>query len=261
MAESTPTPPADTSAAPYTWDTGAPVLPPGVRTYHPRRGRLTADQHRQVALLLAEHGVPGSGVLDLAALFGNRPVVLEIGFGMGEAAARMARDDPGTGILAVDIHTPGVLRLLTTVQRDDLANVRVAHTDAVRLLRDQLPPRSLTGVRIFFPDPWPKAGQRKRRLVQVPVVSLLADRILVGGFVHLATDDPGYAATMLDVLNSEPLLLNEYQGYAPDCGDRPQTRYEARGRASGRPVVDLMFRRVAAQAVLHGDQPRSTQIR
>lgn len=241
--------------------TPATVLPRGVRTYHPRRGRLSDDQRQQVAVLLARHGVPGTGELDLVALFPGRPVVLEIGFGMGEATARMAHADPGTGILAADVHTPGVLRLLTTVERDRLDNVRVAHTDAVRLLAEQVPAASLAGVRVFFPDPWPKARHRKRRLVQPRVVSLLVSRIRPGGFLHLATDDPDYAAAMLEIVGSEPLLRNEYDDFAPRPETRPLTRYEARGRDSGRPVVDMVLRRVSGQAVVQGDQPCSTQIR
>jgi tRNA (guanine-N7-)-methyltransferase len=156
----------------------------------------------------------------------------------------MARADPGTGILAADIHTPGVLRLLTVVEQEGIRNVRVAHTDALELLAEQVPEASLAGVRIFFPDPWPKARHHKRRLVQSPVVSLVVSRIEPGGFLHLATDVDNYAALMFDVVTSEPLLHNEYQGFAPRPADRPLTRYEARGHDNDRAVVDLVLRRL-----------------
>ena len=217
--------------------------PSGVRTYHPRRGRLTDDKRNRVADLLTRYGVPATGQLDLVALFPGLPVVLEIGFGMGEATAHMARADPGTGILAADIHTPGVLRLLTLVEREDIRNVRVAHGDALGLLAEQVPVASLAGVRIFFPDPWPKARHHKRRLVQSAVVSLVVSRIEPGGFLHLATDVADYAELMLEVVTSEPLLHNEYQGFAPRPRDRPLTRYEKRGRDNDRPVADLVLRR------------------
>ena len=218
--------------------------PRGVRTYHPRRGRLTDDKRLRVAALLTMYGVPATGELDLAALFPGLPVVLEIGFGMGEATAHMARADAGIGILAADIHTPGVLRLLTVVEREGLRNVRVAHGDALHLLAEQVPVASLAGVRIFFPDPWPKTRHHKRRLVQSAVVSLVVSRIEPGGFLHLATDVAEYAALMLAVVTSEPLLQNEYQGFAPRPADRPMTRYEARSRENDRPVADLLLRRL-----------------
>lgn len=238
MTEPTRTTPSPTS--PHS----PPSRPRGVRTYHPRRGRLTDDKRNRVADLLTRFGVPATGELDLAALFPGLPVVLEIGFGMGEATAHMAQADPGTGILASDIHTPGVLRLLTLVEREGISNVRVAHGDALELLAEQVPKASLAGVRVFFPDPWPKARHHKRRLVQSPAVSLVVSRIEPGGFLHLATDVADYAALMLDVVNSEPLLHNDYQGFAPRPADRPLTRYEARGCDNGRPVADLVLRRL-----------------
>jgi tRNA (guanine-N7-)-methyltransferase len=226
---------------------GAParVLPRGVRTYHPRRGRLTPDKRTRLAVLLDRHGVPAAGRLDLAALFAGRPVVLEIGFGMGEATIAMAAADPATAILAADIHTPGALALLTAVEREGLANVRVAHADALDLLADQLPADSLAGVRVFFPDPWPKARHRKRRLVQAPVMSLVASRVRPGGFVHLATDVSDYASDMLTVVTQEPLLCNDYPGFAPRPCHRPLTRYELRGRDLDNRVYDLLLHRAA----------------
>jgi tRNA (guanine-N7-)-methyltransferase len=238
MTEPTRTTPGRLSPDPRTGRLG------GVRTYHARRGRLSDDKRLRVAELLTRYGVPTAGELDLAALFRGLPVVLEIGFGMGEATAHMARADPGTGILAADIHTPGVLRLLTVVEQEGIRNVRVAHTDALELLAEQVPEASLAGVRIFFPDPWPKARHHKRRLVQSPVVSLVVSRIEPGGFLHLATDVDNYAALMFDVVTSEPLLHNEYQGFAPRPADRPLTRYEARGHDNDRAVVDLVLRRL-----------------
>jgi tRNA (guanine-N7-)-methyltransferase len=229
--------------------TNAPARAVGdVRTFHPRRGRVTSSQSRA----LTQHGdrlvLPADGgPLHLGDVFGEgRPVVLEIGFGMGEATVAMAAADPETGILAVDVHTPGVGQLLGAVVARGLDNVRVVHGDAVEVVRDRLQPGSLAGVRIFFPDPWPKTRHHKRRLVQQPFVALLASRLAPGGFVHCATDWPDYADQMLAVLAGEPLLDNDFEGFAPRPGDRPLTRFERRGTERGHPVADLVFRRRVA---------------
>ncbi|HET8971119.1 MAG TPA: tRNA (guanosine(46)-N7)-methyltransferase TrmB [Candidatus Nanopelagicales bacterium] len=221
-----------------------PALPRGVRTFHPRRGRLTAQQRERVVELLDRYGIPASGPLDLTALLTGRPAVVEIGFGMGEATFAMAVDDPRTGVLAVDIHTPGVLRLLTQVDRAGLPNLRVAHEDALELLRTRVAAQSLAGIRVFFPDPWPKVRHHKRRLVQPGVVRLLAARLRPGGYLHLATDVPEYAAQMISVVEAEPLLHNEYHGFAPGRCGRPLTRYESQALVQSRSAADVFVRRV-----------------
>lgn len=217
--------------------------PHGVRTFHSRRGRLSEQSRARVGVLLDRHGVP-DGPLDLAALFAGRPVVVEIGFGMGEATLQMALADPATAILAVDVHTPGALRLLSAVEALGIDNLRVAHTDAVPLLAHQVAPDSLAGVRAFFPDPWPKLRHHKRRLVQPRTTALMASRLRVGGLLHLTTDTPDYAAQMLAVTSAEPLLHNEFDGFAPRPDWRPSTRYEERARCRGYPVADLLLRRL-----------------
>ena len=182
-----------------------------IRTFHPRRGRMSAAQLDALDRLLPLHGLP-DGPLEVSALFGGRPVVLEIGFGLGHATEEMAAADPGTGILAVDVHTPGVARLLLSVERRGLDNVRVVNDDAVDLLRTRVASASLAAIRIFFPDPWPKARHHKRRIVRPDLVALMADRLHPGGVLHCATDWAEYAASMLEVLTAEPLLRNEYDG-------------------------------------------------
>lgn len=220
-----------------------PPLPMGVRTYHPRRGRLREDSRARVAELLTRYGVP-AGPLDLQATFAGRPVVVEIGFGMGEATLQMARADATTAILAVDVHTPGVLRLLSEIEATGIDNLRVAHEDAVPLLHHRVEAQSLAGVRAYFPDPWPKVRHRKRRLVQPRVVTLIATRLRVGGMLHLATDVTAYAEQMLAVTTAEPLLHNDFDGFAPRPPWRATTRYERLGVERSRPVRDLVLRRV-----------------
>jgi len=196
--------------------------------------------------LWSAYGVPGypGPVLDTAALFGRpAPVVLEIGSGMGEATAAMAAADPDRGYLAVEVHTPGIANLLALIERHRLTNVRVVHGDAIELLSAGLAPASLDAVHAFFPDPWPKARHHKRRLIQPARVALLRSRLVPGGTLRCATDCAGYATAMLATLAADPELVNPHGGYAPRLASRPLTKFEQRGRAAGRDVYDICFRR------------------
>ena len=221
-----------------------------IRSFHPRKGRMSDAQRGALARLWKAYGirVDGEGLLDLDQLFdaAGRPVVLEIGFGMGDATATMAAAGPDTSILAVDVHTPGHGNLLRRIESDGLDNVRLAEGDAVVLLRDQLAPASVDGLRIYFPDPWPKARHHKRRLIQPEFVALAVSRLRPGAVVHCATDWEPYAEQMLEVLSGSPELENLYpdgSGYAPRPDWRPVTKFEQQGLDKGHVVQDLLFRR------------------
>jgi tRNA (guanine-N7-)-methyltransferase len=218
--------------------------PEPVRSFKRRASRVTAGQRTALDRLWPAFGVAvDSSPLDLAALFGrSAPVVLEIGFGMGEATAAMAAADPGHDVLAVDVHTPGQGNLLRLLEQAGLTNVRVADGDARQLLTDMLAPASLAGVRLFFPDPWPKSRHVKRRLLDDGFAALVADRLADGGVLHVATDMPAYARQAAAVLAALPLMEPAETPW------RPQTRFEHRGLAAGRPVQDLAFRRVRRDA-------------
>lgn len=220
-----------------------------IRSFQPRRSRVTAGQADALQRLWPKWGldIDGQQVLDLAELFGaDLPVVLEIGFGMGEATARMAAQDPGTGILAVDVHTPGQGNLLNLADQNGLSNIRVANGDAIILLREMLPPDSLGGLRVYFPDPWPKKRHHKRRLIQPEFLDLAATRLAPGALLHCATDWEPYAEQMLEVLTAHPDFENTAPdgGFAPRPGFRPLTRFEGQGLEKGHVVNDLLFRRV-----------------
>ncbi|MEU3451183.1 tRNA (guanosine(46)-N7)-methyltransferase TrmB [Streptomyces thermolilacinus] len=218
-----------------------------IRSFQPRRSRVTTGQADALRRLWPLWGldIDGRRVLDLDEMFGGLPVVLEIGFGMGEATARMAAADPSTGILAVDVHTPGQGNLLGLAERDGLTNVRVANGDAIILLREMLPPAALAGVRVYFPDPWPKKRHHKRRLIQPEFLSLVATRMKPGAVLHCATDWEPYAEQMLEVLTAHPDFVNTAPGggYAPRPAFRPLTRFEAQGLEKGHAVHDLLFAR------------------
>lgn len=213
------------------------TLPPGVRTFKPRRSRITprasAALAARPAALLPMTDIP----LHLDEEFGS-PVILEIGFGSAEATALLAAEDPRTGILAVDVHTPGVGDLLDVIAREELANVRVIEGDAVVVLERMISPGSLAGVRSFFPDPWPKARHHKRRLVQPAVIDLVATRLQPGGWWHVATDWAEYVTAIEAAFDDRP-------GWSGGVVDRPSwrpvTRYEQRALREGRDVVDLLY--------------------
>jgi tRNA (guanine-N7-)-methyltransferase len=218
-----------------------------VRSFVRRAGRLTDGQKRALDELWPRYGIDeGVGRLNFASLYGNeRPVILEIGFGNGDATWRMAQSHPEQNFLGVEVHQPGIGRLLLALEREGLDNVRVACADAVEWLRERVGPASLAGVRIFFPDPWPKKRHHKRRLIQAEFVDLLASRMSGGAILHLATDWEPYAGYMLEVMGGSALFenLSESGGGCPRPGWRPRTKYERRGERLGHSVIDLLFRR------------------
>ncbi|MFD7444388.1 tRNA (guanosine(46)-N7)-methyltransferase TrmB [Streptomyces sp. NPDC059909] len=220
-----------------------------IRSFQPRRSRVTAGQGEALQRLWPMWGldIDGLRTLDLGEMFDGLPVVLEIGFGMGEATAQMADADPGTGILAVDVHTPGQGNLLGLADRMGLTNVRVANGDAIILLREMLTPDALEGLRVYFPDPWPKKRHHKRRLIQPEFLTLAASRMKPGAVLHCATDWEPYAEQMLEVVSAHPDFENTQVdgGFAPRPGFRPLTRFEGQGLDKGHVVHDLLFRRRA----------------
>lgn len=186
--------------------------------------------------------------LDGPAVFGRMaPLVLEIGFGMGAATARIADAHRDVDFIGVEVHEPGIGALLKEIDARGLSNVRIVAQDAVDVVESMIAPASLAGVHVFFPDPWPKARHHKRRLLQPAFVTLLADRLAPGGFVHCATDWEPYAEQMLEVLRGEPLLTNRsraasgYHEAANPLASRPETKFEARGKRLGHGVWDTVF--------------------
>jgi tRNA (guanine-N7-)-methyltransferase len=182
--------------------------------------------------------------LDFAAAFGrSAPVIAEIGSGMGETTTRIAAENPGNDYIAVEVHAPGVGSLLRQVEEAGLANVRVIQHDAVDVLRDMVPPESLAGVHVFFPDPWPKKRHHKRRLLQRAFVDLATSRLSAGGVLHVATDWQEYAEEVLGLLQATPGLRNTAAAFAQRPAWRPQTKFERRGMKLGHGVWDMVFRK------------------
>ena len=220
---------------------------PPIRSYVLRQGRFSRGQQRAYSELLPRFGVNyGAEPLDFAALFGrDAPVVVEVGFGMGETTARIAAENPGTNYLGIEVHAPGVGSLLKQVEEQSLTNVRIVTHDAVEVLRDMIPANSLAAIHVFFPDPWPKKKHHKRRLIQPAFAELAASRLAVGGHLHVATDWQEYAEQVLAVLSAVPLLSNTAEGFAARPATRPETKFERRGLKLGHGVWDLLFTRTS----------------
>ena len=215
----------------------------GIKSFVLRAGRVGPGQQRALEQLGPQFCVPyAPQPLDTSALFGkSAPVILEIGFGMGETTAAIAAAHPDYHYLAVEVHLPGIGALLKRIDEQGLNNVRIIRHDAVEVLQHMIAPHSLYGVHIFFPDPWHKKKHHKRRLIQPALVQLLASRLEPGGYLHCATDWQDYAEQMLAVLSAEPGLRNTASGYAPRPQYRPLTKFEQRGLRLGHGVWDLVF--------------------
>lgn len=217
-----------------------------VRSFVRREGRMTASQSRAWETLWPRYGLEASSApLDLAAAFGgSAPVTMEIGFGNGDHLLQQAAADSARNWLGVEVHRPGVGRVLAQAAALELRNLRVICHDAVEVLRDGLVPGALAGLVIQFPDPWPKKRHHKRRLIQPAFAALAASRLAPGGTLELATDWAEYAQQMLEVLDAEPALENlSGSGNFRPREARPVTRFEARGQRLGHAVFDLAYRR------------------
>jgi len=203
---------------------------------------VTAAQERALAELMPVYGIEfKEALLQPATVFGREaPLVLEIGSGMGETTAQIARERPDTDFIAVEVHGPGVGSLLKLIEKEQLKNVRVIRHDALEVLENMIPDGLLAGIHLFFPDPWPKKRHHKRRLVQPAFAALAMRKLAAGGYLNAATDWEDYASQIVEVLMAQPGLHRENGAHA-----RPSTKFELRGLKLGHKVHDFLFRRIA----------------
>lgn len=227
-------------------DEAVPALRP-IRSFVRRQGRMTTAQQAALERLESRYALDSlSGLIDLASAFGRvAPMSLEIGFGNGEALIARAQQKPERNHLGIEVHRPGVGRVLMQIESLGLTNVRVMSRDAVEVLREQIPAAALSELVIEFPDPWHKLRHHKRRLIQPSFANLVVERLSAGGLLRLATDWEPYAEHMLSVLNATPGLLNRSADgrYILRPESRPMTRFERRGERLGHAVFDLLFQR------------------
>lgn len=224
----------------------------GIRSYVVRSGRMTALQKDALGQLYERHGVawePGR-ILNPATLFAPgdaaKPFVVEVGFGMGDATATIAEALPDARFLGLEVHAPGVGKLLSEIEQRSIHNLKLCRHDAVEVVDSMLAPGSVSGFHVFFPDPWPKKRHHKRRIMNPDFVRLMAGRLAPGGYLYFVTDWEEYAAATLAVLSAEPLLRNAYARWAERESWRPVSKFERHAIADGRPVLELKFLRTDA---------------
>lgn len=218
-----------------------------IRSFVLRKGRLTTAQQHALDELWPHYGIDnGASRLDFADHFGRTAdVIVEIGFGNGDSTWQMAQGEPDKNFVGIEVHPPGVGQLLMALDSNAIDNVRIVSDDAVSFLRQRVSPGSLAGVRIYFPDPWPKKRHHKRRIIQPDFVNELARCMAAGGLLHLATDWQAYAEHMLEVMAGHPEFVNlsASADYVERPHWRPHTKYEQRGERLGHVVRDLLYRR------------------
>ena len=239
---------AETPANPDALKADAPFMRV-IKTYVLRAGRMGPGQTRAFEQFgpkfLVSYKVER---LDTAATFGRTaPLILEIGFGMGDATAKIAQTRTDDNFLCCEVHAPGVGALLKRCGEEGIGNIRIVQHDAIEVMDHMLGENSLDGVHIFFPDPWHKSRHHKRRLIQSAFVNRLAKHIKSGGYLHLATDWQPYSEQMMQVVSAEPLLKNsatDASGFAEKPAYRPLTKFENRGLKLGHGVWDLVFTKI-----------------
>ena len=212
----------------------------GIRSFALRQGRISKGQRNALERLEPLYGIPPSSEpIRLEDFFGERDVVLEIGFGMGLATAELAERRPDTGFLGVEVYPAGVGKLLSEVERRGLSNVRVIREDAKIVVAQMIPDGSLAGTHIFFPDPWPKKRHHKRRLVQRAFIDLIARKTKPGGYLYLVTDWVEYAEQMIEELEESAGFRNANEGYSKPLEWRPKTRFEEKGLREAHDIREI----------------------
>jgi len=216
---------------------------PSVRSYSIRGSRITDAQRQAKTALQAVHGIAfKQELIDLKAIFPNSDsIIMEIGFGMGEATAIIAKNHPNNGYIAVDVHPPGIGKLLARIVENDLTNLKVIEDDVHVVLQHMISDRSLDGIHLYFPDPWPKKKHNKRRIVNAGFLQLIHPKIKTGGFIHIATDWVPYAESIKEVFAASVLFTG---GVIDKPEWRPVTRFEGQGIDKDHAVNDMLYIKV-----------------
>ena len=215
-----------------------------IRSYVLRSGRMSSAQKRSYEKKFTAFGLKGGekGIIQSSELFGNNgPLVIEIGFGMGLATASIAGQNPGINYLGIDVHRPGIGRLLWEIEKRNLKNIRIAEGDAVEIIDNRIGEESVSALHIFFPDPWPKKRHHKRRLISRPFTDLLSAKLISGGYFYMVTDWIDYADWALRELSATPGMTNKYAAFADRQSWRPETEFEKKGLLKNHEIRELFF--------------------
>ncbi len=218
-----------------------------IRSFIRRQGRITQGQQQALAYHWDKYCLNPTKDYDFAKVFGrNAPLFIEIGFGTGDCLAKIAAENPDHDYIGIEVHRPGVGHLLMLLEQQGLTNVRIYCHDALDILEHKIPDHSLSGVHLFFPDPWPKTRHHKRRIVRTEFVELLNKKLKTNGYFHAATDWQNYAENMLKILSSVTGIINTSPdgSYCDRPEYRPLTRFEQRGIRLGHGVWDLIFKKI-----------------
>ena len=214
-----------------------------IKSYVLRSGRITKAQQRSLDTLSGTYCIPFSdSIVDLSLVFNNsNPVTIEIGFGMGSATAEIASANPEKNYIGIEVFRAGIGRLLMEIDKRRLTNIRIIEHDVTDVLEKMIPNDSIDAFHIFFPDPWPKKRQKKRRLVRLPFTDVLASRLKYGGYIYMVSDNEDYCNFALDELRATRTLHNAYEGFATRQDWRPYTKFEKKALASAKDVKELLF--------------------
>lgn len=215
-----------------------------IKSYVLRAGRMSPAQRKSYDELFPKYSIPYKETeIDLNKFYPDKDVIIEIGFGMGDATWQIARDNPDNGYIGIEVHTPGVGKLLHQMNFNQVWNLRVIEHDAVEVIDNMLPKNSIAGVHIFFPDPWPKKRHHKRRLIQVDFIKKVLEVVKPGGYIYAVTDWEEYAEHILEVFNNVEGLNNPYNGYAQAQDWRPRTKFESKGLNKNHKINEVLFRK------------------
>jgi len=216
-----------------------------IRSYVIRGGRISDSQRIARDLIFSTYGISFSrSELNLEFLFPHRQkLILEIGFGMGDATLEIAEQNPDVNFIGIEVHPPGVGRVLSQIEKKGLSNLRVIEHDAVEVLQHMFPDASINGIHIFFPDPWPKKRHHKRRLINSTLLTLMEAKLIDDGYVHIATDWQEYAAEIKALLSNSKNFFVDSKSYTTGPMNRPPTKFENRGKALGHRISDIIFRK------------------
>jgi len=213
-----------------------------LKSYVKRAGRYTTAQKKAYDSLSSQYLIPFSEEkIDFCSVFKNQKVIIEIGFGSGFATAEIAQVNPDNNYLGIEVHKPGIGRLLWEIEKRCLSNVKIIEYDAAFVLEKMIPLCSVDAIHVFFPDPWPKKKHHKRRLMQLPFTQLLADSLKENGYLYMVTDWEDYANQTLEELTITKGLKNKYNGFADPQNWRPKTRFENKGLNKGHVIRELFF--------------------
>lgn len=215
-----------------------------IKSYVLRAGRMSPAQRKSYDDLFPKYSIPYTdSKINLKEYIDSDDVIIEIGFGMGDATWQIAKDNPDKGYIGIEVHTPGVGKLLHQMNANDVSNIRVIEHDAVEVIDNMIPENSISGIHIFFPDPWPKKRHHKRRLVQVDFIKRILKVVKPGGYIYAVTDWEEYAEHMLEVFSSVDGMENPYSGYATAQDWRPRTKFERKGLDKNHVINEVLFRK------------------